>query len=263
MSDQAQEVMVQACGPDYIYTVEFNTDDYTLDYDFSDLVIPAGVNILWQINNLPRHWTTYIEFIDAELGQSHGFLGPFEQLLMTDRGLLGLNSSTSDTRWKFRLLAQRGLASFGVDEATAIIGPSRSMSIDGQSETIEVCVTVSDENEDELEVYPEHVTLRPGRRILWNFTDVINKRYGVQPFVCYGNRPITAGSAEVPVYACGPLGGFQHWQGYVLGYGNTNIKGIYSYEVYALELGSRSISLMSSGDPQTDNEGESSSTGGQ
>ncbi len=247
-------------GPDFVFQVDFNEKEFSLDYQFENITIPSGTNVLWKINNLPEHWSTIMEFYEKGVGV-HNFRGPFEEILVTDQGLLGINSQPSSEPWTFRILVQKGLASFGIGQAVAMIGASQELTVRGEGKTIDINVLLKQEGGVEvLTVDREHVRIDPGERILWDFTEVVEKFPNYQPFISYGSKPITQGQRSVPNFSFGPFVGFKHSEGRVLAYGNTGIEGVYRYDVFALDLDSSTVRLFSSGDPQTDNEGDNEST---
>ena len=96
----------------------------------------------------------------------------------------------------------------------------------------------------------------------WDFSAVAKKNH--QPLVVYG-KPLVEERRTNPIPRAseeffGPHESFVYSGKTVEGCGNNGIKGIYRYSLYLLDISSRTIDIESSDDPQTDNEGDSTST---
>lgn len=248
---------LDTAAPDYIVDVDFDDQTLELKLPIQNLSILAGSNLLLRFRNLPSDWSPMVEFRNND-GHTIIAGGPFEQIVVGRNQVLAINAQSDTSLFQFRALIQRG---FGIhnDENSAIIFsrwlPFELMRDSEEDRLITIQVLPDGEG---LTVNPLQIAIKGGMRVIWDFSEVAQEYH--QPLVVYG-RPVLEQPPADPQTFFGPHESFVYRSNTLVeGNGNNGVKGIYRYGVYLMDIRTRAIVVRSSGDPQTDNEGDAKSS---
>ncbi|WKD50792.1 hypothetical protein [Microbulbifer spongiae] len=244
---------LDTAAPDYIVDVEFDSETLELSMSVQALSILTGSNLLLRFQNLPAGWSPMVEFSNND-GHTIIANGPFEQVVVGRNQVLAVNAQSDTSQFHFRTLIQRGFGEYSDHNAAVIFSHWLPFALKRKSEQerlVEVKVLPDGEN---LRVEPLQITIEGGMRVIWDFSEVAKEYH--QPLVVYG-RPLLEQPPIDSQEFFGPHESFVYrGNTQVEGNGNNGTKGIYRYGVYLIDIRTRAISVRSSGDPQTDNEGE-------
>lgn len=244
---------LDSTAPDYTIDVNFNPHSLELEFSTEHMPILAGSNLLLRFNDLPSGWSPMVEFRN-ENGRIVVSEGPFEQVVVGRNQILAVNARSDIDRFQTRALIQRGFGIHSESDASVIFTHWVPFKLGRDSEEERLVTVQVAEGENGLTVHPQHIAIRGGMRVRWDFSAVAGKHH--QPMVAYG-RPFLE---EKPVDAqefFGPHENFVYRSSTLVeGNGNNGIKGVYRYEVYLVDIRTRAIVIRSSADPRTDNEGD-------
>lgn len=240
-------------APDYTIDVNFNSLSLELEFAVEHIPILAGSNVLLRFNGLPEGWSPMAEFLDK--GGHITVSGvPFEQVVVGRNQILAVNAHSDAGNFQVRALIQRGFGIHSESDTSVIFTRWVPLKLNRDTEEEQLVTVQVTEGENGLTVHPHNIAIRGGMRVRWDFSAVAGKHH--QPMVAYG-RPFLEEDPVDPQEFFGPHENFSY-RGNTLveGSGNNGIKGVYRYEVYLIDVRSRSVVVRSSADPRTDNEGD-------
>jgi hypothetical protein len=248
----AESVRATPAGPvTHVLPVHFDEAAHRLTVLRDRFSIKPGDTVVWTFANAPVGSTPWIQLNPAEDG--HDLFGPLLALHQTGSAVWGTcEAEEPPGTFSYRAVLQNGhlragestSSSHWSDPATLIVIPP----VSGEEKAFTVELDTKD-GAQKLVVSPENLEMKGADTVAWRFPPEAD---GWLPRVSFFKYE---GGGIVPNPHLGPFTSMITQAGEVRGTGNTDVLGLYHFEVALVRAIDGEVEWVNSDDPVVDNRG--------
>lgn len=236
----------------HIIPVRFDEATYTLNVVRDPVTVRAGDTLVWSFFGAPTGYVPWIQFRPAP--DAGGPFGPMGSLHQTEAAVWGTcGSELTPASFSYRAVLQKGHLRAWENDGSSIWSRMSTVTIlpsaAGQEKTFTIKLD-SSEGEQKLLVEPQILELRGADTVSWDFETL--PPGGWLPRVTFFRYE---GQGQVKQPQLGPFTSLIIENQRVRGTGNTDVQGLYFFEVALVSLATGEAAWVNSKDPVVDNRG--------
>lgn len=240
----------------HVIPIHFDEPAHALNILREGIALRPGDTVVWTFANAPAGYTPWVQFRNEE--GSGSLFGPLASLHQTGSAVWGTcPEGQAPGSFVYRAVLQKGhLRSWETDGSSAWSRTSGLAVLAPEAGEERVFTVAMDKETQKLIVTPEYLAIHGQDTILWSFPP---EAVGWLPRVTFFQYQ---GDGAVPSLQLGPFTSLITKTGEVRGTGNTDVKGLYSFEVSLVAMGTGEVAWVNSKDPVVDNRGTVVGPGG-
>lgn len=239
----------------HIIPVRFEEATHSLNVLRDPVTVRAGDTLVWTFFGAPAGYVPWIQFRPApDVG---GPFGPMASLHQTEAAVWGTcGTELTPATFSYRAVLQKGHVRAWENDGSSIWSRMSTVAIlpaaAGEEKAFTISPDTTDGAQKQLLVSPQILELKGADTVVWNFENLPPGTPGWLPRVTFFRYE---GQGQVPHTQLGPFTSLITDSQSVRGTGNTDVQGLYFFEVALVSLATGEATWVNSEDPVVDNRG--------
>jgi hypothetical protein len=233
----------------HVIPIHFDEPTHALNILREGIAIKPGDTVVWTFANAPAGYTPWVQFRNED--GSSSLFGPLASLHQTGSAVWGTcPEEQAPGAFSYRAVLQKGHLRAWDHDGSSLWSRTSGLAVVPPTTGEERGFTVTmDAATQKLTVSPEYLEIRGQDTVLWSFPP---EAAGWLPRVTFFQYQ---GDGVVPNAQLGPFTSLITQPGEVRGTGNTDVQGLYYFEVALVAVGTGELAWVNSSDPVVDNRG--------